>query len=200
MMKNVSLTSTLVRVSSACILSVCMATAAVAADTKPAAAPAAAPAASMGKIAVVDLQMLVVQSKAGKSIRDQLDKQRNDYRSQIEKQEAELSATQKDLMAQRDKLPKDELAKKGKDFQNKVVAAQRDVQKRRAAFEKAYTTAMESLRERIVKIVADLAGKNGISLVLNRQDVVLVDAKMDISKQVLSALDAQVTSIPVKVE
>lgn len=198
MMKNAYLISTLARASSVVVLGLLLATAAVAEDKAPAApAPAAA---SMGKIAVVDLQMLVAQSKAGKSIRDQLDAQRNTYRNQIEKQEAELSSTQKELMAQRDKMSKEEMAKKGKAFQDKVVAAQRDVQKRRAAFEKAYTKAMETLRERIVKIVADMAGKGGISLVLNRQEVVLVDAKMDISKQVLATLDAQVTSIPVKVE
>lgn len=199
-MKNVCLTSTLVRVSSVAILCGLFAVAGVSpvrAEDKPA-AKTEAPA--MGKIAVVDLQMLVAQSKAGKSIRDQLDKQRNGYRSQIEKQEAELGAMQKDLMAQREKLSKEDLAKKSKAFQDKVMAAQRQVQDRRVAFDKAYTSAMETLREHVVKIVADMSGKQGIALVLNRQEVVLVDAKMDISKQVLAALDAKVTSIPVTVK
>jgi outer membrane protein len=153
-----------------------------------------------GKIAVVDLQYLVANSKAGKSIRNQLDGQRKTYGAQIEKEEAALRAAEKDLMAKREKMSKEELQKQGKAFQEKVGAAQKKVQQRRIAFDKAYTDAMEKLREHIVKIVADMAGKQNISLVLNRQEVVLVDSKMDITKQVMAALDAKVTSIPVNVK
>lgn len=156
--------------------------------------------ASLGKIAVVDLQFLVSNSKAGKSIRNQLDQQRKAYGSQIEKQENDLRAAEKDLLAQQAKLSKEDMQKKGGEFRNKVVAAQKSVQQRREAFDKAYVGAMEKLREHIVKIVADIAGKNGIALVLNRQEVVLVDAKMDLTKEVMTALDAKVTSIPVSIK
>jgi Skp family chaperone for outer membrane proteins len=162
-------------------------------------APAAASAkAGSGRIAVVDLQYLVANSKGGKSIRDQLEGQRKSYGAQIDKQEAALRDEEKALVAQKGTLSKDDFDKKGKAFQEKVAAAQKEVQQRRIAFDKAYADAMEKLRENIVKIVADIAGKNEIALVLNRQEVVLVDAKMDLTKEVLTALDAKVTSIPVE--
>ncbi len=80
------------------------------------------------------------------------------------------------------------------------MTAQRSVQQRRVAFDKAYTLALEKLREHIVKIVADAAGKNNVSLVLNRQEVVLVEEKMDMTKQILAKLDATVSSIPVTIK
>lgn len=198
MMKHNSLTSTLVRVSSCFVIMTAVALTAaqpVRAEDK---AAAAIPAAT--KIAVVDLQMLVSESKAGKSIRSQLEAQRNTYRGQIEKQEAELSTMEKDLVAQQAKVSKEEFMKKRKAFQDKVVAAQRSVQERRGAFDRAYTKAMETLREHVVKIVAQFATKQKIGLVLDRQQVVLVEADMDLSKDVLKALDAKVTSIPVTVK
>lgn len=153
-----------------------------------------------GKIAVVDVQYLISSSKAGKSIRSQLDKQRNAYSSQIEKQEAELRKAEKDLVDQQTSLSKEAFLEKRKAFQEKVMSAQRSVQQRRVAFDRAYTGAMEKLREHIVKIVADAAGKNKISLVLNRQEVVLVEEKMDMTKEILLTLDRTVSSIPVSIK
>jgi outer membrane protein len=199
-MKNASLISTSARASKhvmiAAVLAAFLVAPAFAEDKKP--APAAG--ATQGRIAVVDLSYLVGNSKAGKSIRSQIDNQRDSYRKQIEKQEADLRAAEKALVADQAKLSKEEFAKKRKAFQDKVIAAQRDVQQRRVAFDKAYAGALEKLREHIVRIVADIAGKNEIALVLNRQEVVLVDAKMDLTKQVLSALDSKVSSIPVTVK
>jgi outer membrane protein len=155
---------------------------------------------NMGKIAVVDTQFLVSNSNAGKSIRTQLDKQRDAYKKQIEKQESDLRALEKKLIAEQGKMSKEKLQAERKNFQDKVMAAQKSVQDRRIAFDKAYTVSMEKLREHIVKIVADMAGKEGISLVLPRQDLVLVDARLDMTQEVLKALNAKVSSIPVSVK
>lgn len=176
-------------------------TPAAAAVAKPAAAkPADAQGEHMGKIAVVDIQYLVANSSAGKSIRSQLEKQRESYKTQLEKQEADLRAQEKKLAEQQTKLSKEDFAKERKKFQDKVIGAQKSVQQRRIAFDKAYGTAMEKLREHVVKIVADLSAKKGVSLVMSRQELVLVDARLDMTNEVLKALDAKVTSIPVSVK
>lgn len=183
----------------ALLLTALAAAPALAEDKKAAAAPAAA-AENKGRIAVVDLAALINNSSAGKSIRSQIEKQRDSYRGQIEKQEADLRNAEKALVAEQAKASKEDFAKKRKAFQDKVVAAQRGVQQRRAAFDKAYASALEKLREHVVKIVADQAGKKGIALVLDRQQVVLVEADMDMTKEVMTALNAKVSSIPVSIK
>ncbi len=169
----------------------------------PAASAVAKPAPAgdhVGKIAVVDVQYLVSNSAAGKSIRSQLEKQRNGYKGQIERQEADLRAQEKQLAEQQSTLSKEDFMAARKKFQEKVISAQKDVQQRRASFDKAYTGAMDKLREQIVKVVADLAGKQGASIVMSRQDLVLVDARLDMTEAVLKALDAKVTNIPVSIK
>lgn len=198
-MKTVSLTSTLARVSKPVALTVLVLLLG-SAPVMAAGEASAATSEGIGKIAVVDVQFLISNSKAGKSIRNQLEKQRDAYRGQIEKQESDLRNLEKDLVAQQQSLSKEDFLTKRKDFQEKVMTAQRSVQQRRAAFDKAYTNAMEKLRESIVKIVADAAGKNKIALVLNRQEVVLVEEKMDMTKEILKTLDSTVSSIPVTVK
>ena len=213
-MTNATLISASARASKAAalasvlLLALAVATPSVAADAKPAATAAKAEAKAatkdaatdhMGKIAVVDIQYLVSNSSAGKSIRTQLDKQRNSYKSQIEKQEANLRAEEKKLAEQQAKLSKEDFATARKKFQEKVIAAQKGVQQRRVAFDKAYVTAMDKLREHVVKIVADLSAKKGVSLVMAREDLVLVDQRLDMTAEVLKALNAKVSSIPVNI-
>lgn len=166
-------------------------------------APVAASAnddAKSGKIAVVDIPFLVANSKAGKSIRAQIDSKRDAYRKDIDKQEADLNKQGQQLKAEQKNLSKDEFLKRYKALDEKAKKGQKAVFERTKAFEKAYVTSLEKLREHIVKIIADMAGKRGVALVLNRQEIVLVDAKMDLTKEVLAALDAKVTNIPVNIK
>lgn len=209
-MKTVSLISTSARVSNvlAAVLVLSLASAGIARAEDKAAAPAAAAApasaaasvAAGAKIAVVDLSYLVAESKAGKSIRSQIDSQRKAYGVQIKKKEDDFNKEGASLKEQQGKLSKEEFAKKYKAYIEKAKKAEEEVHNRRESFEKAYVTALEKLREEVVKIVAGISSKNNINLVLNRQEVVLVDAKMDITKDVLSQLDAKVTSIPVNIK
>lgn len=197
-MKTVSLISTSVHVSKALavalVLSLVAAGSACAQDKAVAANPVAE------KIAVVDLAYLVAESKAGKSIGNQLDTQRKAYANQIMAKEKAFKAESQTLEAQKGKLSKEEFEKKVIAFREKAQTAGKEVSKRQIAFKKAYVTALEKLREEIVKIVAGISSKKGIALVLNRQEVVLVDSKMDITKEVLGQLDAKVTSIPVNIK
>ena len=154
----------------------------------------------MGKIAVVDVQYLVSNSAAGKSIRSQLEAQRNGYKGQIEKQEADLRSQEKKLAEKQATLSKDDFLVERKKFQQKVIEAQKSVQQRRITFDKAYADATDKLRDNIVKVVAELSAKRGVSLVMSRQDLVLVDQRLDMTAEVLKALDARVTSIPVNIK
>jgi Skp family chaperone for outer membrane proteins len=156
--------------------------------------------ATHGKIAVVDKQYLVANSKAGKSIRSQLEAKRDAYRKDIEKQESELNRLGKELKDQQTSLSKEDFMKRYKVLDEKAKKGQMAVFERTKAFEKAYVESLGVLDGHIGKIVADIAGKNNIVLVLNRQEVVLVEAKMDLTKQVLTELDKKVSSIPVNIK
>ena len=196
-MKTVSLISTSARVSKAFAFALVLSLASAGTVRAEDKAAAANPVAS--KIAVVDLAYLVSESKAGKSIGSQLDAKRKAYGVQITAKEKSFKAESEALEAQKGKLSKEEFEKKVIAFREKAQAAGKEVSKRQVAFKKAYINALEKLREEIVKIVAGISTKKGISLVLNRQEVVLVDSKMDITKEVLSQLDAKVSTIPVNI-
>lgn len=164
----------------------------------PASAMAQKDGVAVPKLAVLDMQQLLGESKAGQSIRDQVEKQRNKYQKSIKKHEDDLRGSEKELSKQRQILSKEAFSEKAKDFQKDILDAQKDVNSKKYKLDKAFSEAMGKLREKIIKITAEIAAKEGYDAVLSRQAVVIVSKEVDITADVLKKLNAQVKTISVK--
>lgn len=168
-----------------------------AADEKAKDATAAAP---VSKIAVVDVQGLVADSKAGKSIQSQIQKQRESFQAEFSSLEKELGELQKKLSDEKADQNSKEFQAKRKEFETKMANANNLVQKRRQSLEKGAADAVLELRKEIVKIVADIADKEKYTIVISRQDVILVEKDMDITGKVLAELDKKLSDVKLKLD
>ncbi len=165
-----------------------------------ASAEEAAAKSSVSAIGVVDVQLLMTESEAAKSVQAQLEKQRESFQSEISKYEREVKDLEAALVkAQADKK-EDEFNKKRGELQKKAEEAKAMVNKRRQALEKATSDAMQSLRKEIVKISAEVAEKKKLDLIITRNNVVLATKDMDITDQVMTQLNKQMKDIKLKVE
>lgn len=151
------------------------------------------------KIAVADVQSVMGASKAGKSIQEQIARQRDSFRDEFGKLEKELAETQKKLAEQKDLKPEDAAAKQ-KEFETKLRSANELVQKRRQSLEKAASEAMNSLRTEIVKVVAGIAQAEKYDLVLSSQNVIVSQDSMDITDKVMTKLDKDFPDVKLKLE
>lgn len=152
-------------------------------------APARAADAGPGKIAVVDVQKILTESKAAKDVQKQLDTQRDSFKQEMAKHEQELRDMEKEIAGDQSKTSAEDMAKKKQEFESKVLDARKLVQKRRQALEQAAAGAILSIRKEIAKVVADIAKKQDYALVLTRQDVVLVKEDLDITGEVMKGVD-----------
>lgn len=159
---------------------------------------AAAASSSSFKLAVIDVQSLLTQSEAAKSIQSQINALRDQYQKEISEQEKKLKDTQGELAALKKKGTEADFNKKKDELEKGVNEARELVQKRRHALEAAGNEAIEKLREEITKIVAGMADKEKYDIVVTRQNVVLAVKSLDITKEVLEKLNASVTKIDVK--
>lgn len=150
------------------------------------------------KIAVVDVQALLNDSKAGKSVQEQLKKQRESFKDEFSKLEKELAETQKSLAEEKDQKSDAFLAKK-KDFETRMMEANKLVQERRQALEAAASQSLMELRKEIVKVVAEISEKESYTVVITRQNVVLAEKDKDITEQVMKQLDKQLPDLKLKV-
>jgi outer membrane protein len=169
------------------------------APAQPAPAPSPTPAASPMPLTVlvVDVQLLLQNSKAAKMVRGQIEQKRNEYTKEISHQEEALRAERDAIQRQQASLSADALNQKGREFQQKVNDLERNVQGKRQALEKSNGEALSKIQEEMLKIIADIAKDRKANLVLQRSDIVLFDQSFDVTDEVLQKLDEQMPTLTV---
>jgi outer membrane protein len=152
------------------------------------------------KIAVVDFQRIMAESKAGQGLQKQLDAAQKAFQDDMKKQDDALKATQAQLGKEQEAAKSSsEYIQKKADFEKKVAEARQNVQKKKEAIEKAAGVAVNDLRTQATKIIYEIAQKQSYGLVLNRASLILAQDTMDITNAVIKDIDAKVTKIDLKI-
>lgn len=152
------------------------------------------------RVATVDVQQLITDSKAGKSIQKQLVTQREAIQAEATSLEQTLQADQKKLLGDRSKLSDEAFAQKQIDFEKRLLEARSKLQNRGRFLDKAANDALNELRTQITDIVYNMATEQKIDLVLTRQNVVAAAKSIDITDDVQKVLDEKVPDIKVSSE
>jgi len=121
-----------------------------------AAAMVAAPAYAQQNIAVVDIQRIMRDSNATKSITAQIEKQRNAYQQEITKQENDLRNAELELNKQRTIISPEAFAERRRAFEQRVGNLQRDVQNRKRELDKSFSVASGIVEKELNAIVGAL--------------------------------------------
>lgn len=155
-----------------------------------------APAMAQQSIAIVDVDKLLSDSAAGKSVQSQHTKKREGFQKEFTNLENKLMESQKSLVQEKDKLSPEEFAKKRETLQKELQETGRLFQKRRNALDKGLADAFKTLRKIIIQTTAEVSEEKKFDIVITRESVVIVDKKMDITDEVLARMNKKVTSIP----
>ncbi|MFA5122211.1 OmpH family outer membrane protein [Zavarzinia sp.] len=148
---------------------------------------------------IVDYQRLQVASKASQDVRRQIQAVQAKFQAVIDKDLASLKAEEKKLRDAAPKLSDAERAKRQKAFEAKVADAQKRAQASNKAIQEAVDAAGAKVREALVPIFSDLMTQRGANVLLGTGEVIYFDHKLEVTDQVLAALDAKLPSIKVDV-
>jgi outer membrane protein len=161
-----------------------------------AALPAAAQTTSAPKIAVIDVQKLVVESAAGKEAQGRVKKIVDSRQGEGEKLQKELQALQQRLTDQGPSMNDDKRDQLNKEYQEKGIAykrfqddAQRDVQE-------AQQKELAELEKRVLPVINQVGKEKGYTLIFNKFApgmLVYADDSVDITEEVLRRFNTQVT-------
>ncbi len=150
-------------------------------------------------VAVVDMQKIMQESLAAKSVKDQLAAQRQTYQKEVTADEQKLRENEKSLQEQRAKLSAEDFAKKRTDFETQVRAVQEKVQQRAQALDVAFNQAFATIKQSLGKIVAQEASNRGANVVLDRGQTVVIEASFDITAPVLAQLNKDLPKVAVTI-
>lgn len=160
----------------------------------------AMPALAQQSIAIVDVDKLLSESKAGKSIQSQHGNKRESFQKEFTALENKLMEAEKSLVKDKESLSPEEFAKKRESFQKEFQQTRNLFQKRRNALDKGLADAFKMLRKIIIQTTAEVSEEKKFDIVVTRESVVIVDKKMDITDEVLARMNKKISNIPLNVQ
>lgn len=151
-------------------------------------------------IAVIDIDMILVKSKAAVSIKKQVEEKRKEFLKEIKVEEDKLRAEQKILEKKRSKISKEEFLKQFQGFESRRLVARKKIKDKKQKLEKAYSKAMNILTKSIYEVCQKIAVEDKVDLIITRQNIVVGSLSLDVTKEAMSRLNKKLPSLSLKVK
>jgi Skp family chaperone for outer membrane proteins len=149
------------------------------------------------KIAVVNIQSIMKDSTAAKSIRTQLEAKQKAYQAEIAKKEEAMQKEEQELSGQRATLSKEAFEQKVNAFRTKATAMQKDVQDKKATLDGAFEKALNDVQKAVNDIITEQAKEKGFNIAIPSSQLLYAEPGMDITAEVLTKLNAKLPNVTV---
>ena len=148
-------------------------------------------------IAIVDVQRILQESLASKSVQKQLEAQRSKFQNEIEKEENSLRDAEQSLSKQRGELAPQTYAEREQQLRQRFSTVENHVQTRRKVLDQSFTDSMNAVRAALLDVVGIVARERGANLVIVKQQALWTDQAIDVTDEVLKRLDDKMPKIDV---
>lgn len=149
-------------------------------------------------IAVVNIQQIMRDATAAKSVREQLESKQKSFQADITKKEEALQKEDQALAKQQSVLSKEAFAEKAKAFRTKATEVQKEVQAKKALLDSGFEHALNDIQKAVNEIIAEMAKEKGFMMAVPSSQILYADEKMDVSKEVLERLNKKLPKLDVK--
>ncbi len=150
---------------------------------------------SSEKVVYLDLEKIMQQSTAGKSIIAQLKKKRESSISKFKKKEQEISNKEKKLISQKNVLSKEEFESKIIELRKDISNYQKDRNKTSNEIAKSRVKASTKLINKLTPILEDYSKKNSIRIIIQKKNIIMGKKEDDITDDILKLINQSVKNI-----
>ncbi|MGB9154500.1 MAG: OmpH family outer membrane protein [Alphaproteobacteria bacterium] len=148
-------------------------------------------------IAIVDVQRILQESLAAKSVQQQLEARRSKFQNEIEGEENDLRQAEQELSSARNQLAAQAYADREQKLHSRFSTVETHVQARRKALDQAFTDSMNLVRSALLAVVDKAAHEHGANIVIVKQQALWADQPLDITDEVLKRLDQKLPKVDV---
>lgn len=152
-------------------------------------------------IALINYAGILENSKAGKSVNEQIVSQRETYLAEIRKVQNEIEQEAKELEQQQSVLARDVFEAKVKEFRNKQLQAKQTENSYRRALDQMQVKGLRAIEEELDKILEAIAEERGIDIVMKAgtPNSLILKARKElfITDDVIKALDAKLPKVTI---
>ena len=163
----------------------------------PLVSPAQAQTIQTAVIGVVDVQRVLRESKASKSVRPEIDRMRKAFQAQVSKQEQQLRQVEQELNRQRAILAPEAFAQKRRTFSEEARKAQSDVQLRRRDLDRAFNNTKNEILKNLVVVAQAVAEAKKLNMLVEKRFVFLSAKTMDVTSDIIVRLDKRLPKLKI---
>ena len=147
------------------------------------------------KIVYINIEKIMQNSKAGKSIKNQLDKMAKDNLSKFKKMENELKDEENKIISKKNVLSKEEFEKQINDLREKAKKYRNTRNKNVNDLTNKRIEATAKILAKLNPILAKYSEKNGISLIIQKKNIIIGKSELDITDEILKIVDDKINKL-----
>ena len=149
------------------------------------------------KIVYLNVEKIMQQSIAGKSIKDQLNKLYNKNLEKFKKNDEILKNKEKKIISQKNILSQEDFQKELKSLRTEIINFQKEQVKARDNINKLRIGATNKLISKLSPILEEYAKQNSISLILQKKNIVMGKKEIEITNEILEITNKEIKNIKI---
>ena len=144
------------------------------------------------KIVYLDLDKVVNNTKAGKSIIAKLEKSKKVALSEFEKKEKELKKIEDEINKQKNILSENELKKKLVEFRKQLSSFRKNRQKVINDFNQKKKIEFDEFFKKITPIIESYVVEKNIDILLDKKNIFVANNKRNITQEIIEIIDSKI--------
>ena len=149
------------------------------------------------KIVYLNVDKIMQQSIAGKSIKKQLENLYNKNMEKFKKNDEILKNKEKKLIAQKNILSQEDFQKELSSLRKEIINFQKEQVKARDDINKLRIGATNKLILQLSPILQEYAKENSVSLILQKKNIVMGKKEIEITDEILEITNKEIKNIKV---
>ena len=150
------------------------------------------------KIGIINIEHIMQNSIAGKSIQSKISKISIDNKKYFKENESLLKKKEEDIFKQKNVLSKEEFDKSLNLFKREIQAFRKDKSAKINKLQSIKIKSINELLKQLSPLVAQFAKDNNIITVIDKKYTVVSKVEFDITKKILVILDKKIKKIDIK--
>ena len=144
------------------------------------------------QIVYLDLDNVVTNTKAGKSILSKLENSKKSALLKFEKKEKDLKKIEEEIKKQKNVISEDEFKKRLIEFRKEISKFRKDKQKVVNEFNQKKQIEFGEFFKKITPIIEQYVSEKKIDIVLDKKNVFVASKKKDITQEIISIIDSKI--------
>ena len=148
------------------------------------------------RIVFLDLDKVVSNTKAGKSIIDKFEKSKKVALQKFEKKERDLKKKEDEIKKQKNIISEEELKKRLVEFRKEVSSFRKNRQKLINDFNQKRNAEFDEFFKKITPIIESYVSEKNIDILLDKKNIFVASKKKNITTEIIKIIDSKIKWLP----